>query len=151
MDNLLFKLPDSCFYDEVLSYDSLFFNINTISTKYPIRSTGNLFVFHQEKIIGYLCFKYLSNYVFIENVCLAKEFRGKGLFKIIFNWFINEIENNIYYDDSNFEGFKLTVWDQSPFNKNKEIIKLYQKFGFQISRRKNILKKDCIFICKRNL
>ena len=60
-------------------------------------------------------------------------------------WFLEKAKS-LY---SNILGFKLTVWKESPFNKNnQEIVEIYKKFGFvytkteKYSSKKNLYSYD---------
>ena len=148
LDNLLYKKPDSCFYDEIKSYDSLLINEFTVSSNHSIKTTGNLFIFDiEENIIGYLSYRYLDNYVFIENVCVNKKYRGMGIFKFVFKWFLEKAKS-LY---SNILGFKLTVWKESPFNKNNEIVEIYKKFGFVYTKNEKYSSKRTYIHMIKNL
>lgn len=156
LNNLLYKLPDSCFYEEIKSYDSLFINSNTVSTKYSVKTTGNLFILNNEKPIGYLSYQLKNNYILLENICISKEFRGKGIFKRVFTWFLKEVENiyfyqNKIYPDLNIIGFKLSVWKESPFNKNNKIVELYNKFGFVYSSTEKYSEKRTYIHMYKNI
>ena len=62
---------------------------------------------------------------------MKKEYRGKKIFTPVFQWVLNEILK--IYDklkDLHFKGFHLTVWKESPFNKNNQIVELYKRYGF---------------------
>lgn len=148
LDNLLYKKPDSCFYDEIKSYDSIIINEFTLSSNYPIKTTGNLFILDRNNIIGYLSYRYIDNHVFIENVCINKEYRGIGIFKVMFNWFLEKTKD--LYQGLNFQGFKLTVWKESPFNKNNEIVEIYQKFGFKVDDEENYSSKRTYIHMNKN-
>lgn len=149
LDNLMYKKPDSCFYDEIKSYDSIIINDLTLSSNYPVKTTGNLFILdNNNNIIGYLSYRYIDNHVFIENVCINKAYRGIGVFKVIFNWFLEKTNN--LYQGLNFQGFKLTVWKESPFNKKNEIVEIYKKFGFKFLNEEKYSSKRTYIHMNKN-
>ena len=148
LDNLLYKKPDSCFYDEIKSYDSILINQYTLSSNYSLKEMGILFIFDvNHKIIGFLSYQLNNNNIFIENVCINKNDRGKGIFKIIFNWFINQIK----LIHTNLVAFKLTVWQESPFNKDNKIVELYKKFGFIYNGTEKYSDKRTYIHMKKNI
>lgn len=157
LNNLLYKHPDSCFYEEIKSYDSIMINQHTVSTNYNLNNIGNLFIFDSKNnVIGYLSYQFKNKRVLIENVCIKKEYRGKGIFKVIFNWFLENTnilykQLNIHLKELEYEGFMLTVWKESPFNKNNEIVEIYKKFGFVCSGTEDYSDKRTYIHMKKNL
>lgn len=162
LDNIMYKKKDSCFYDEILSYDSILINHLTVSSNYNRLSVGSLIIFHNDEVIGFLSYQYVrnskfSNRVLIENICLKKDYRGKGLFSPIFNWFLKETYNiyNLltkFVDNFKFDGYHLTVWNESPYNKNNEIVDLYKKYGFYYVNTQNYSdKRTYIHMLKSNI
>lgn len=157
LNNLLYKKEDSCFYHEIKSYDSFIINESTISTNYYRSNTGNLIIFDNNyNIIGYLSYQFVNSKILIQNVCMTKKYRGVGFFKIIFNWFLREI--NVIYSSlkdknyiQNFNGFSLTVWKESPFNINNQIVEIYKKFGFVFDKNENYSDKRTYIHMIKNL
>ena len=48
LNNFVYKEKDSCFYDEILSYDSIIINHSTVSTRYNRKNIGSLLIFERK-------------------------------------------------------------------------------------------------------
>lgn len=124
----------NCFKAELgLVEDLPFYDKNIFSTNFSNYNYGNLCVFDSNnKIVGFMLYNNSINDLFlIENVCFSETIRGKGYFKVVFNWFLKKIsETNI----KNKIG--LYIWKDSPFNKDRKIEKLYEKYLFKYKETK---------------
>jgi hypothetical protein len=125
----------NCFRAELgLVEDLPFYGKNIFSTNFSNHNYGNLCVFDSNnKIVGFMLYNSnsINDLFLIENVCFSETIRGKGYFKVVFNWFLKKIsETNI----KNKIG--LYIWKDSPFNKDRKIEKLYEKYLFKYKETK---------------
>lgn len=112
-------------YGKLIYFDSNFPNY----LKNIVNSSQRDFFFvarNENLIKGFAHFKIFDNSIFLNNICVSNDLRGKGIGGRLFKYGLD------YYKQANIASFSLDV-----FSTNTSAIKWYEKMGLKIAETKD--------------
>lgn len=135
-------------YGKLIYFDKNFSNyFNTILTIKEFQQTNYVFgIFDKKDLAGFIHLKKIETTLFLNNIFIRPEFRGRGIGKLSLCKALNTLKNLI---NVNFDFFELEVFESnvSAYNFYKNIgLKKIQSYNWYTIYEKNNYINSCNFL-----